>query len=326
MAAMMKTVQRAYAVGKRRVKKLVRTLRARMPARLSADDYVALAGVHALVAATDVRSIVFLRVSSGWPAVRKVDCFRSAMPYRWQVTEPLPLLPEFTRVGELPLAPAGFVALHRLLHMEPTEEPLSSDVSAPMTSLRVVLPVEPAVTAVSSDDSAAVPATVVPRTVTLNLKLLRRLGVGGSSDVYHGVDNSAVSLDGSAGDDAVTVERHVVVKVPRFTSRDIVAQFETEAKVLRSLAAHGVNGVPVVAVLGTTSNEAVDGVHWPVLLFDGPVGRSLDDAVKGCASDAEREAFADKVVSSTPTVSHCWWRMEPAPSTSSAQRMALCCG
>jgi hypothetical protein len=54
-----------------------------MPARLSADDYVALAGVHALVAATDVRSIVFLRVSLS----RRELCLWCAA--RWKLTRRL---------------------------------------------------------------------------------------------------------------------------------------------------------------------------------------------------------------------------------------------
>jgi hypothetical protein len=232
-------------------------------------DLRALSLVSTLVVGTDVQKLRVVRVMSGSPEVETADAYESAVPFQCRQSEALDLLPGFTGVGTgfedgacVPTRPtAGFLALYRLLRVEGGSQ--NAAFASPAGSVLAELSVRLDATA----------------TDTHRVELGMRLGVGGSSDVY--------ALASGLG----------VVKVPRHTSAPINDQFNAEVTALRMLADAGVR-VPLGPKLVYKALSALfaGGKQWPVLMLDGPVGKSLVDAVRECDSEDARVALANKVV------------------------------
>jgi hypothetical protein len=228
--------------------------------------------VSTLVVATvtDVMSVRFMRVKSGWPADGK--SFTGAKPFPSVETESLQLLPGFTGLGStgfaagggLPKEPTrGFLALYRRL-LQLRGRPYNA-------------------VFVSGSPGASVLAelTATFDGVAVTLPLDARLGVGGISDVY------SVAGDGGPG----------VVKYPRHTSVTVGRQFQNEFDVLKAIdkvkGAKVPSGVQLGAVPRTGLNASMG---WPVLRMEGPVGESLVLAVTRCANEKERVDLANTVV------------------------------
>ncbi len=250
----------ALQYGRRRVQKLLHL------ARDTGVEAPGLAKVSTLVVATDVLSVRFMRVKSGWPADGK--SFTSAKPFPSVETKSLQLLPGFTGLGRtgfstrgLPKEPTrGFLALFRLLQL------CGRRYDAVF---------------VSGSPGASVLATLTATFdgVAVTLPLDARLGVGGISDVY--------SVAGGGG----------VVKYPRHTSVVVGRQFQNEFDVLNAIGSLQGATVPSGAQLGAVPRTGLNAsVGWPVLRMEGPVGESLVLAVTRCADEKERVDLANMVV------------------------------
>jgi hypothetical protein len=209
-------------------------------------------------AGTDGATIRFVCVTSGVPQtctdLGNVD---HVMPE--VSTDLLEFLPiDGTYNGgpiDLPEVPTpGFKALFQVLSLGPD---VLSSVSPPLTS----------VTCCSVGDAAG---------ASMRFTLVERLGSGGTSDVYSGS-----GVDGAL----------VVVKAPRYTTENLLTQFEVEHECLSTLAHHdtvdarGGDETPLVPqLLPGAMRLLVEGdihpshhdshgisVPWPVLVFTEPI-------------------------------------------------------
>jgi hypothetical protein len=197
--------------------------------------------VFALAVATDGASLAVLRTSSGAPADA---AFSNARPCPTSVTELLPLIEGWSAddATRVPTAlprdpPRGFAVLARLLRAPPA----ALGGGAPLAALAATL------------DGAAV-----------MLRFASRLGSGGTSDVY--------AVDAAPGERFAGA----CVKVPRFTTSTVVAQFDAERRALADLAR--AEGVPRVAAAGEREG-ATAAAHrlrcvWPLLVLT-PTGEPL---------------------------------------------------
>jgi len=168
-------------------------------------------GAHAFVVATDGCSVSFLHMRSGAPAPG--GSYGEATPCPVDVSEPLRLLGDwdFCSAAAFPAAaPAGFVALARFFSMPP--DVLGA--GAPLASLRARV-------AWAARGAARGGAAGAPE--ACELALARRLGCGGTSDVYE------CAVAGAAAGD-------LFVKVPRFVTASVRATFAAEDAALLALS------------------------------------------------------------------------------------------
>ena len=217
-------------------------------------------------AASNGEDVVLLRVRSGVVTGPDPYC-RTPCPI--DQTPPLPLLrgwdPSFpTAVQKAP--PAGFAALVRILHMPPA---LLNACTLPLEYVDVATP-----------------------RFTGRLMLGRRLGCGGSSDVY------ACSLPG----DSVAA-----VKLARAATANVRALFAAEVASLSALSTAPPGAAPQLLCSGSRELPARAQVlpnalslPWPLLLLSPvgiPLGEALTESVSSAAdARAARRVFGDIVM------------------------------
>lgn len=223
-------------------------------ALLSPESILPLSKLFSVGAGTDGATISFVRVTSGvLETCTDLGSVDHVMPE--VSTDLLEFLPiDGTYNGgpiDLPEVPTpGFKALFQVLSLGPD---VLSSVSPPLTS----------VTCRSAGDAVG---------ASMRFTLTERLGSGGTSDVYSGR-----GVDGAP----------VVVKAPRYTTEDLLTQFEVEHECLSTLAPHDTvdarrgDEVPLVPqLLPGAMRLLVEGdvhpsrgisVPWPVLVFTEPI-------------------------------------------------------
>jgi hypothetical protein len=217
-------------------------------------------------AASNGEDVVLLRVRSG--VVTGLDPYIGT-PCPMDQTPPLPLLrgwdPSFpTAVQYAP--PAGFAALVRILHMSPA---LLNACTLPLEYVDVATP-----------------------RFTGRLTLGRRLGCGGSSDVY------ACSLP---------IDSVAAVKLARAATAKVRALFAAEVVSLSALSTAPPGAAPQLLCSGSRELPARAQVlpnalssPWPLLLLSPvgiPLGEALTESVSSAAdARAARRVFGDIVM------------------------------
>ena len=252
--------------------------------------------VFAYGAATDGMQVVLVRVASGGPPAG--TSFRSlALPHKpcpARQTPPLPLFGPWDFRSPPPwlaadaAAPVGFCALVRLC-----AQPTLLGGSGLLASLRVAL---------RDINAAATGDAELPREETLELG--KRLGCGGTSDVYEcvsrggsGAGGSGGAGNGGSGGGGSGGVGDCVLKVARIATAAVAAGFDAERKALfalRDAAAKGL--VPECVAIGERVRAAsslalapAGTAPWRVLLLR-PCGTPLDAWVAARVEAAEAAA------------------------------------
>ena len=243
--------------------------------------------IWTIVGGSDLRHIVFSRISSGAPAPD--GTYDGAQPCPTWRTDRLELLGEgfnFDKASveaivaaarSVRAAPAGFAALVHVLR---------SGSHLARTQQHALL------SAISLDGETA------------PVELGERLGSGGTSDVYKCTEDRIL---GAYGDAPGLLLRECAAKIPRHTSAGMMGHFENERGVLHRLEVLRCPHVPTSRLsMRVNMSARIGECSWPVLIVH-PCGTPLATAIAVVATNvrARREIGEKVIVCLTAALESC---------------------